>query len=72
MHVPIRVRSTGMRRFAIALGVLVLFGLIAGATFAFAGSGHRQQSRPGSRLRRRPHVRRQLHGWIDAVQPGDA
>lgn len=39
MHVRNRVRSTGMRRFPIALGVLLLFGLIAGVTFAFAGSG---------------------------------
>jgi hypothetical protein len=39
MHVPNRVRSTGMRRFAVAFGVLMLVGLIAGATFASAGSG---------------------------------
>jgi hypothetical protein len=38
MHVPNRARSTGMRRFAIASGVLMLVGLIGGATFAFAGS----------------------------------
>jgi hypothetical protein len=39
MHVPNRVRSTGIRRFAIAFGVLMLLGLIAGATLAVAGSG---------------------------------
>src|SRR5580765_462893 len=39
MHAPNRVRSTGMRRFAIATGVLMLVGLIAGATIAVAGSG---------------------------------
>src|SRR6476646_6937419 len=39
MHVRNRVGSTPTRRFAIAFGVLMLVGLIAGATFAFAGSG---------------------------------
>src|SRR6476646_3169226 len=39
MHGRNRVRSTGMRRFAIAFGVLMLVGLVAGATFALAGSG---------------------------------
>jgi hypothetical protein len=39
MHVPDRIRNTGIRRFAIALGLLMLVGLVAGATFAFAGSG---------------------------------
>jgi hypothetical protein len=39
MHVPNCVRSTGMRRFAIAVGVLILVGPIAGATVAFAGYG---------------------------------
>ncbi len=39
MHVPNRVRSTGMRGFAIAFGVLMVVGLIAAATLAFAGSG---------------------------------
>jgi hypothetical protein len=38
MHGSHRVRGTGMRRFALALGVLTLVGLIAGGTFAFAGS----------------------------------
>ena len=39
MHVPYRVWSPGMRRFAMASGVLMLIGLISGATFAFAGLG---------------------------------
>jgi hypothetical protein len=39
MHVPNRVRGRGIRRFAVAFGVLMLVGLIAGVTFAFAGSG---------------------------------
>jgi hypothetical protein len=39
MHGANRNRSRGMRRFAVAFGVLLLTGLIAGATFALAGSG---------------------------------
>lgn len=39
MGVRDRVRSTATRRFAIAFGVLMILGLLGGATFAFAGSG---------------------------------
>jgi hypothetical protein len=39
MHVPKGIWSTETRRFAIAFGLLAVVGLIAGATFAFAGSG---------------------------------
>ena len=39
MHVPNSFRSAGMRRFAIVFGALMLVGLVAGATFALAGSG---------------------------------
>jgi hypothetical protein len=38
MHVPNRVLNVAMRRLIVALGVLTVVGLIAGATFAFAGS----------------------------------
>jgi hypothetical protein len=38
MQIPNPDRSTGTRRFAFAFGVLVLVGMIAGTTFAFAGS----------------------------------
>jgi len=40
MHFPSRIRATGIPRFSVALGLLMLVGLIAGATFAFAGSGN--------------------------------
>ena len=45
MHVPNRVRSTGIRRFVIAFGLLLLVGLIAGATLAVAGSSSPAQDR---------------------------
>ena len=38
MHVPNGLRGMGPRRFGIASGLLMLVGLIGGATFAFAGS----------------------------------
>jgi hypothetical protein len=39
MHFQNRVRNSAIRRFVYAFGVLMLLGLIAGGTFAFAGSG---------------------------------
>ena len=39
MHLSTRGRTTAMRRFAAAVGLLMLFGLIAGGALAFAGSG---------------------------------
>jgi hypothetical protein len=37
MHVPHRVRSAALSRFALAVGALTLVALAAGAAFAFAG-----------------------------------